>query len=229
MNIEDTIEELYSCLPRDRNKFNLIMEDMKKRFLRNVKNPTKIENKISQNTFSFQSKNQQYMQNNFSNENFTNKLNKVNNLNYKQNTFIPFQINNNYNKENKETISSLKYEQNINYKPIKIQESSGHFNTQRNFYAEQNRKNNFMGKNRKTESNGFHGTLPDALLINPKPLRTNSQQKLLSDTHANSNFYCPEKNSNIYDEVIDRDGNGWHNQTNNIMFNTNENFFIGNK
>ena len=30
MNIEDTIEELYSCLPRDRNKFNLIMDDIKK-------------------------------------------------------------------------------------------------------------------------------------------------------------------------------------------------------
>lgn len=227
MNLEDTIEELYSCLPRDRNKFNLIMEDMKKRFLRNIKSPN--QKKINQNQMPYKLKNQNYFQNNLSNENFSNKLNKVKSLNYKPNIFIPFQINNNYNKENKDTISSLKYEQNINYKPIKIQENSNHYNTQRNFYPEQNRVNNFIGKNRKNESNGFHGTLPDALLINPKPLRTNSQQKLLSDTHANCNFYYPEKNSNIYDEEIDRDGNGWHNQANNIMFNTSDNFFIGNK
>ena len=223
MNIEDTIEELYSCLPRDRNKFNLIMDDMKKRFLRNVKKPNKSQNKFEQNKIEFQPKNQQFLKNNLSSQNYSNKNIKKNNLN-----FSPF-LNNNYNKEIKDTIPSSPFEQNVNYKPIKIQANLNNYNSQRNFYPEQNRLNNFLGGNKKNISNGFHGTLPDALLINPRPLRTNSQQKLLSDTHANCNFYYPEKGSNLYEEIIDRDGNGWHNQANNIMFNTNDNFFMGNK
>ena len=224
MNIEDTIEELYSCLPRDRNKFNLIMDNMKKRFLRNVKKPNKSQNKFEQNKIEFQPKNQQFIKNNLSSQNYSNKFIKKNNLN-----FNPF-LNNNYNKEIKDTIPSSPFEQNINYKPIKIQENLNYYNnTQRNFHPEQKRLNNFLGGNKKNISNGFHGTLPDALLINPRPLRTNSQQRLLSDTHANCNFYYPEKNSNLYEEFIDRDGNGWHNQANNIMFNTNDNFFIRNK
>ena len=218
MNIEDTLDELYSCLPRDRNKFNMIMEDMKKRFLRNVKN----KNQSNQYKTSFKLKNPPYFQNNSPNPNFKNKLDIPKNLNYNPNYSFPFQTTTN----NKETIPSIKNEKNINYKPIKLQENAMHYNTQRNFYPEQRRKNNFEENEKKNASNGFHGTLPDALYINPKPLRTNSQQKILSDTHANCNFYYPEKNSNIYEGEIDRDGNGWHNQTNNIMFNTNDNFFL---
>ena len=218
MNIEDTLDELYSCLPRDRNKFNMIMEDMKKRFLRNVKN----KNQSNQYKTSFKLKNPPYFQNNSPNPNFKNKLDIAKNLNYNPNYSFPFQTTTN----NKETIPSIKNEKNINYKPIKLQENAMHYNTQRNFYPEQRRKNNFEENEKKNASNGFHGTLPDALYINPKPLRTNSQQKILSDTHANCNFYYPEKNSNIYEGEIDRDGNGWHNQANNIMFNTNDNFFL---
>ena len=218
MNIEDTLEELYSCLPRDRNKFNMIMEDMKKRFLRNVKN----KNQSNQYKTSFKLKNPPYFQNNSPNPNFKNKLDIAKNLNYNPNYSFPFQTTTN----NKETIPSIKNEKNLNYKPIKLQENAMHYNTQRNFYPEQRRKNNFEENEKKNASNGFHGTLPDALYINPKPLRTNSQQKILSDTHANCNFYYPEKNSNIYEGEIDRDGNGWHNQANNIMFNTNDNFFL---
>ena len=94
------------------------------------------------------------------------------------------------------------------------------------------RINNFSRINKKSVSNGFkgfQGTIPDALLINPKPFRTNSQQKLLSDTHANCNFYYPEKNSDLDQGDSDVNGNGWHNQANNIMFNTSDNFFIRNK
>ena len=187
--------------------------------MRRVKNPNRSQNKLDQNKITFQPKNQQFLQNNLPARNYSNKIIKKNNLNYS-----PF-LTNNYNKEIKDTIPSSPFEQNVNYKPIKIQENLNNFNSQRNFYPEQNRLNNFLGGNKKNISNGFHGTLPDALLINPRPLRTNSQQKLLSDTHANCNFYYPEKNSNIYGEDIDQDGNGWHNQANNIMFNTNENFF----
>ena len=229
MNIEDTIEELYSCLPGDRKKFNLIMEDMKKRFLRNVKNPNKNKTQQNQYKISFQpNRHPQYLQNISPKNNVNNKFDKINNLKYKPNIFNPY-TNNPINTNIKETISSIKNEPNINYRPIKIQENINHYNTQRNFYPQPNRLNNIESNYRKKVSNGFHGTLPDALLINPKPLRTNSQQKLLSDTHANCNYYYPEKNSNIYDGDIDREGNGWHNQANNIMFNTSDNFFTGNK
>ena len=227
MNIEDTLEELYSCLPGNRNKFNYIMEDMKKRFLRNIKNPTKKQNQQNQYKSSNPNNNSQYLQSVSSKNNINNKYDKINNLNFKPKIVSPYSINNNI----KETLSSIKNEQNINYKPIKIQDNINHYNTQRNFYPGQNRINsNGKGNNYKRKaSNGFRGTIPDALLINPKPLRTNSQQKLLSDTHANCNQYYPEKNSNIYDGDFDRDGNGWHNQANNIMFNTSENFFNQNK
>ena len=36
---ENTIEELYSCLPNNRKKFNSIMDSMKKRFLKFDVNP----------------------------------------------------------------------------------------------------------------------------------------------------------------------------------------------
>ena len=221
MNIEDTLEELYSCLPGNRTKFNFIMEDMKKRFLRNIKNPIKKQNQQNQNKISFKpNNNSQYLHNISPKNNINNKFDKNNNLHYKPRIFSPYSINNNI----KETVSSIKNDQNINYKPIKIQEIN-HYNTQRNFYQGPNRLNSYGNNYNKKLSNGFQGTIPDALLINPKPLRTNSQHKLLSDTHANCNYYYPEKNSNIYDGDIDREGNGWHNQANNIMFNTSDNFF----
>ena len=220
MNIEDTIEELYSCLPGDRNKFNLIMEDMKKKFLQNIKKPNK---KSQINKISFNQNNRQNLSNHSPTNNYNNNLNL--NLNSKPNPFTSFNINNN----NKESLPYYKYEPNLNYKPIKMQDNSNYFNTQRNIYSEQTRLNNFNRIHNKNLSNGFQVTLPDALLINPKPLRTNSQQNLLSDTHANCNFYYPEKNKDVYEGDIDIDGNGWHNQANNIIFNTNDNFYIKNK
>lgn len=48
MPIEETIEELYSCLPGDRKKFNMIMENMKKRFLtaKNAKQAKSNQSKV---------------------------------------------------------------------------------------------------------------------------------------------------------------------------------------
>ena len=60
--------------------------------------------------------------------------------------------------------------------------------------------------------------------MNPRPLRTSSRQKILLDTHANSNNFYPNRNI-FYGNDSRNEGNGWHNQANNIMFNTNENFF----
>ena len=229
MQFEDTIDELYSCLPRDRNKFNIIMENMKKKFLRNIKTQRQAQNNQFNISFQPNKQFQNYVSNNTRLQNFNNlfqnnnNYNNKNNLNNKQNLFNSFHMNNNI----RDSLPSIKFEQNYNYKPIKINEKMNDYNTQRNFYSENKKKNIFELKNIK--NNGFKGTLPDALLIKPKPIRTKSLQKLLSDINANSNFYCPEKNNVASEEEIDIDGNGWHNQANNIMFNTNENFFIGNK
>ena len=224
MPIEETIEELYSCLPGDRKKFNMIMENMKKRFL-TAKNAKQAKSNQSKVPFQpFQQNNNQ--KNNFlANNDFSPKNNINNNLNNKSNPINAFKLNNT-NNNIRDSFPSLRFEQNINYNPIKIQDTRNHYNTQRNFYKEERRINDY--DNKRNNMNAFKGTIPDALLVSPKPLRTNSQQKLLSDNHANCNFYYPEIN-NACEGDIDINGNGWHNQANNIMFNTDENFYKGNK
>ena len=216
IQLEETIEELYSCLPNNRTKFNIIMENMKKSFLRNIKsqNQTKFRNNQYKLNYQINKPYQhQYFIPNITSLNncnmLINKANNLNNLNYKQNAFNTFKKNNNI-----DIIPSKKYGRNVNYKPIKMNEDNlNRYNTQRNFYHANEKKNRYNKKN------GFKGTIPDALLVNPKPLRTNSQQKLLNDTHANVNHYCPEKKNDAYEGDNDRDGNGWHNKANNIMLN----------
>ena len=200
---ENTIEELYSCLPNNRKKFNSIMDSMKRKFLRidinlyakNYQNSNKttknIKNKSSKNSFSYRPI-----------PSSPTKINYLNKLTFKKNT------------------------QNLN---PNIQNNINDFKTQRNIFSplkKEMKNTNFAHK--RTMSNGFQGTLPDALLINPRPLRANSKQKILTDTHANSNYFFPDRNI-FYGREVDNIGNGWHNQANNIMFNTNENFFGGNK
>ena len=194
---ENTIEELYSCLPNNRNKFNSIMDSMKKRFIKN-----------DINTFS-----------KFN----LNKTPKVNKKRPSKNLFSYREIPNSPAKikdVNKLTIR--KNEQNFN---PKIQNNYNDVKTQRNLFSTFNQNTNNINVNHKRNiSNGFQGTLPDALLMNPRPLRTSSRQKILLDTHANSNNFYPNRNI-FYGNDSRNEGNGWHNQANNIMFNTNENFF----
>ena len=194
---ENTIEELYSCLPNNRNKFNSIMDSMKKRFVKN-----------DINTFS-----------KFN----LNKTPKVNKKRPSKNLFSYREIPNSPAKikdVNKLTIR--KNEQNFN---PKIQNNYNDVKTQRNLFSTFNQNTNNINVNHKRNiSNGFQGTLPDALLMNPRPLRTSSRQKILLDTHANSNNFYPNRNI-FYSNDSRNEGNGWHNQANNIMFNTNENFF----
>ena len=205
---EDTIEELYSCLPNNRTKFNQIMNSMKKRFLK-----TDLKSQIKEKT---------------------NKMNKLQNrrkskplFSYRQTQNSPTKITEGIH------LSSKRNEQNMN---PNIQNNLNNFNlrTQRtNFFPQKQEMNINITKNnnyshKRSMSNGFKGTLPDALLISPRPLRTNSKQKLLLDTHANCNNFFPERNI-LYGNDFDNTGNGWHNQANNIMYNTKENFYFDNK
>ena len=194
---ENTIEELYSCLPNNRNKFNSIMDSMKKRFIKN-----------DINTFS-----------KFN----LNKTPKVNKKRPSKNLFSYREIPNSPAKiKDVNKLTFRKNEQNFN---PNIQNNYNDVKTQRNLFSNFNQNTNNINVNHKRNiSNGFQGTLPDALLMNPRPLRTSSRQKILLDTHANSNNFYPNRNI-FYSNDSRNEGNGWHNQANNIMFNTNENFF----
>ena len=194
---ENTIEELYSCLPNNRNKFNSIMDSMKKRFIKN-----------DINTFS-----------KFN----LNKTPKVNKKRPSKNLFSYREIPNSPAKiKDVNKLTFRKNEQNFN---PNIQNNYNDVKTQRNLFSTFNQNTNNINVNHKRNiSNGFQGTLPDALLMNPRPLRTSSTQKILLDTHANSNNFYPNRNI-FYGNDSRNEGNGWHNQANNIMFNTNENFF----
>ncbi len=194
---ENTIEELYSCLPNNRNKFNSIMDSMKKRFIKN-----------DINTFS-----------KFN----LNKTPKVNKKRPSKNLFSYREIPNSPAKiKHVNKLTFRKNEQNFN---PNIQNNYNDVKTQRNLFSTFNQNTNNINVNHKRNiSNGFQGTLPDALLMNPRPLRNSSRQKILLDTHANSNNFYPNRNV-FYSNDSRNEGNGWHNQANNIMFNTNENFF----
>ena len=194
---ENTIEELYSCLPNNRNKFNSIMDSMKKRFIKN-----------DINTFS-----------KFN----LNKTPKVNKKRPSKNLFSYREIPNSPAKiKHVNKLTFRKNEQNFN---PNIQNNYNDVKTQRNLFSTFNQNINNINVNHKRNiSNGFQGTLPDALLMNPRPLRTSSRQKILLDTHANSNNFYPNRNI-FYSNDSRNEGNGWHNQANNIMFNTNGNFF----
>ena len=194
---ENTIEELYSCLPNNRNKFNSIMDSMKKRFIKN-----------DINTFS-----------KFN----LNKTPKVNKKRPSKNLFSYREIPNSPAKiKDVNKLTFRKNEQNFN---PNIQNNYNDVKTQRNLFSTFNQNTNNINVNHKRNiSNGFQGTLPDALLMNPRPLRTSSRQKILLDTHANSNNFYPNRNI-FYSNDSRNEGNGWHNQANNIMLNTNENFF----
>ena len=113
---EDTIEELYSCLPNNRTKFNQIMNSMKKRFLK-----TDLKSQIKEKT---------------------NKMNKLQNrrkskplFSYRQTQNSPTKITEGIH------LSSKRNEQNIN---PNIQNNLNNFNlrTQRtNFFPQKQEMN----------------------------------------------------------------------------------------
>ena len=199
---EYTIEKLYSCLPNNRKKFNSIMDNMKKKFLKIEVNPYR---------------------KNISNQNKTPKKQKKrsskNLFSYRQIPSSPTKIKdiNKYTFKKNEQNMNPNIQNNINFNDFK---------TQRNFFSPSKKesKDNNNYNHKRSMSNGFQGTLPDALLINPRPFRANSKQKMLTDTHANCNFFYPDVNI-FYGQESDNVGNCWHNQANNIMYKTNKNFF----
>ncbi len=206
---ENTIEELYSCLPNNRTKFNQIMDSMKIRFLK-TDTKSQIKEKSSKLSKAHNKRKSKPFFSYRPSQNSPTKIPELNQLKKNEQNMNP-NIQSNINNFNLRT-------QRTTFNPIK-QEVNININKTNNNYA-----------HKRSMSNGFafQGTLPDALLISPRPLKTNSNQKLLLDTHANCNNFFPERNI-FYENDFDNAGSGWHNQANNIMYNTKENFYFGNK
>ena len=218
---ENTIEELYSCLPNNRTKFNQIMDSMKKRFTQTdlksqIKEKSskisKVQNKRkSKPLFSYRQS-----------QNSPTKVTEINQLSSKKN-----EQNMNPNIQNNINSFNLKTQRTTFY-PQKQEMHMNNMNNINNINNININKNINDNTHKRSMSNGFKGSLPDALLISPRPLRTTSKQKLLMDTHANCNNFFPDGNI-FYGNDFDNVGNGWHNQANNIMYHTKENFYFCNK
>ena len=214
--INETIQVIYSCLPDDRNKFNILMDQLKKQFLFPKKNPSNF-NQIN-NNIPYQNLNNQ--QNIFSpsqNQFLINNMNPINQYNFQNNDNKSPQMrqDNNFNDYNKPQQQKVI----PNFKPINLQSIENNNNygkNQENYYN--NRCNNFV-------RNNYKNTLPERELLTRKPLRTNSLPKKYNDTHANVKFYYPEDYTSLYEGNNDTDHLEWHNQANNIMLNTNNNFY----
>jgi len=75
------IQELYTCLPNDRNRFNLIMENLKDKFLSSPSNPNINYNyKFSKEKFSSQIMNEKSINQNINIPNIKNNINIQNNF-----------------------------------------------------------------------------------------------------------------------------------------------------
>ena len=212
---ENTIEELYSCLPNNRTKFNQIMDSMKIRFLK-TDTKSQIKEKSSKLSKAHNKRKSKPFFSYRPSQNSPTKIPELNQLSSKKNE-------QNMNPNIQNNINNINYRtQRTTFYPQKQEMNMNNIN---NININKNINDN---AHKRSMSNGFKGTLPDALLISPRPLRTNSKQKLLMDTHANCNNFFPERNI-FYGNDFDNVGNGWHNQANNIMYHTKENFYFGNK
>ena len=212
--INEMIQKIYSCLPNDRNKFNILMSQLKKQFLCPHTNPTN-SNQINNSIPYRNSNSSQNFYHLPSNQFIINNTNPTSQFN--------FQNNNNKQPQIKEDSNYLDYNEPQqqkaipNFQPINLQSIENNYGKiQENYYN--NRCNNFV-------RNNYKNTLPERELLTKKPLRTNSLPKKYNDTHANVKFYYPEDYTSLYEGNNDTDHLEWQNQANNIMLNTNNNFY----
>ena len=175
-NVDSIVDELYSCLPNDRNKFDRIMNNLRNEIIGDYSYydnfpSTKI---LSSNEY-FQNKNQ-IPQNNYQNYqmNSNNSNSDFNNLNH-----------------------SLSQHQNSNFMN----------NNNNNTYPNMTNQN-------------YISTLPEGEFLNMKPFQPKSNQKIISDVHANTKFYYPEEYNSISNDFNRQKDMEWNNRANNIIYNT---------
>ena len=199
--VNKIVQELYTCLPDDRNKFNSIMENLKVKFLSSPNSP-QINYNIKFPTTNYSS---QILKDNLINS--TNIPPIKNNININNNTNC---INNN-NPEIYSSLNPLKV--NYNFQPINLPT----YNVQNKQYDSIN--NDELGDYININNNGFHtGTFNENNFYD---------NKIQNDIHANVKYYYPEEyNSQINDNK--NQNNDWNmNQinNNNIIYGSKNNLY----
>ena len=66
----------------------------------------------------------------------------------------------------------------------------------------------------------YISTLPEGEFLNMKPFQPKSNQKIISDVHANTKFYYPEEYNSISNDFNRQKDMEWNNRANNIIYNT---------
>lgn len=213
VQVNEIVEELYKCLPNDRHKFNLVMENLKAKFL-SINNNQDTLNSI----YNYQELNPEVK-------------NKNTFFNFKSTSINKEKKNNNHNNYRNASCDNKKDNYNI-YQNFKNQNDFNNHNLVncRGFINDKkNQEKLYLNRTDVTEKNKtsrfFPCTLPEVLLLSKKPLTIFSQQNKYSDTHANCKFYYPETYNPLYETNNDLDNMEWHNKANNIMLNTNNSFY----
>ena len=198
--VNKIVQELYTCLPNDRNKFNSIMENLKEKFLSSSNNRNLNYNiKLPSSSFTSQIMNDNLIKSN-SLPNINNNIN-TNNTNYLNNS-----------SDINPSLNPLK--EFSNFQPINLPT----YNVQNKQYESLN--NDELGDyiNINNINNTYQtGTFNDNLYDN----------NIKNDIHANCKYYYPEEyntqiNDNKY-QNIDLNNNKYNNT--NLMYGSKSNFY----
>ena len=187
------VEELYSCLPNDKSKFNHIMDNLKKKFLSNP--PNKISNSQPFQSISMSSP---YLTQAQLTQNITN------NNNYNQNAInTSLNINNskccNYmNNMNNTDINEMHPPQKAipDFKPINLESYVNQYKPLNDMYNsginEMNKFNNMANNN--MNINEFYNMNANGNLY---------ESQMREDTHANFKYYYPDEYNNHLEQNND--------------------------
>ena len=196
--VNKIVQELYTCLPNDRNRFNSIMENLKEKFLSFSNNQQTNHNiKLPNTNYSSQLVNENIIKSN----NIPPIKNNINN-------------NQNYLNNSSDINSSLNPLKSIsNFQPINLPT----FNVKNKQYEAIN--NDELGDYINLNNDYHHtGTFNENLYEN----------KIQNDVHANLKYYYPEEYNSQYNDnkMQNTDWNiNQINNNNNLMYSSKNNFY----
>ena len=197
--VNKIVQELYTCLPNDRNKFNSIMDNLKAKFL-SSSNKSKVNYNLKIPNINYSSKV------------ISENINTTNNIQSNIPT-IKNNINNNANYLNNssEINSSLNPLKAMpNFQPINLPT----FNVQNKQYEQIN--NDDLGDYINLNNYGYQTSFNDNYYENKKQ----------NDMHANCKYYYPEEYNTQFNDNKNQNSD-WNNQinSNNLMFGSKNDFY----
>ena len=196
--VNKIVQELYTCLPNDRNKFNSIMENLKAKFLSSPNNP-KINYNIKMPTASYTSQ--------ILNDNII-KPNTIPNININTNITNPNFLNNSSDvNPSLNPLKGLTDFQPINLPTLNIQ------NKQYQQPLNNDELGDYINLNNEYHTGGFNENI--------------YENNIQNDVHANCKYYYPDEynnqiNDNKY-QNLDLNNNKLNN--NNLMYGSKNNFY----